>query len=320
MTITRVITPKDRNKILFGAVEFFIGRSTVGGVNGANLPALNDLDSEGLLKFAEEGTDAVQEIDLGGASSGDYLLQYNHFDGRIQQTATIAYDATNTEIADAINLLSLVGSSGVSVAVAAGDGDWDITFDGTNTKGRPQILMIVVDSTSGGTGVTISSITTGVADWMRVGNLDNGVDFEYEGEWQEKMVDDESGPVVVILIRESAKFIVELAQRDLVSYATAIGGMTLTTQQATASVPGILRGGIGGGTPPEVQLAMQGVNQFGHPRLWYVPACKITGSFTDKQDRSANNIKLEALVMSDQTQPQGERMVQIFDMSQGVIA
>lgn len=320
MSINKVISPKDRNKILFGAVEFFIGRSTVGGVIGANLPALNDLDSDGLLKFAEEGTDAVQEINLGGATSLTFTLSYNHFDGRVQITDAIEFDATNTEIADAINSLSLVGSSGVSVATAAGSGDWDVTFDGANTKGRPQILMTVVDSTAGGTGVTISSITTGVADWMRVGNLDNGVDFEYEGEWQEKFVDDESGPIMVILIRESAKFIVELAQRDLVSYATAIGGMTLTTQQATASVPGILRGGIGGGAPPEVQLAMQGVNQYGLPRLWYVPACKITGSFTDKQDRNTNNIKLEALVMSDQTQPQGERMVQIFDMSQGVLA
>lgn len=122
------------------------------------------------------GTDEVQTITFSGTpTSGSFKLKYN-----TETTATINYDAINTDVQDALNALASLSAVTVTGNFAAG---FVVTFAGADGKQEQPIL--VEDSNTlddgGAVTITITETTPGV----------------YQGE-----VDcncDETGPVSVAL-------------------------------------------------------------------------------------------------------------------------
>lgn len=101
------------------------------------------------------GTDEIQLLDLGGATAGTYTLTYSG-----QTTAAIAFDATAAQIQAALVALSNISANGAVVDDGQGD-TYTITF-GAEWAGQPVATITVTDSTTGGTGVTVTTNVEGV--------------------------------------------------------------------------------------------------------------------------------------------------------------
>lgn len=114
------------------------------------------------------GIDEVQDVDFSAApSSGDFKLRYND----TENTAAIPWNATNTDVQNALNALT-----GLSAVVVTGDfvSGFTVTFSGADGE-QDQPLLEVVDNTldSGAVTVTVVETTRG---WLPY------VDIEFEAE------------------------------------------------------------------------------------------------------------------------------------------
>ena len=284
------------------------------GLEGALLPAIDGaLDSDGVLGFLSEGTDEIQNLDLGSATGGTYTLGFIDHAGVKHVTANIAFDATSSAIQLALGLLPPIGTDGITVV----DGtDNVLTFEGASVSAQPHNLL-VLDATNltGSTGEEVILTTAGIAIWEEAGLINEGVTIEYTPTYEDKFVDRSNGPLLSILVSENLMVEYNLGEKDLNTMDNAISATTKTVQNQASGVVGQVTMGLGDGVDPIIALALQGETAEGFPRLWYFSACKITGTNNDKQDKKANDHTVTYTILSDLNKPLGSRMAEIFDMT-----
>lgn len=101
-------------------------------------------------------SDEVQTLALGGATGGTFTLAFN---GSETTAALTPATLTAAQLQTALEGLSTIGTGNVAVTGAVG-GPFTITFQGTLAD-TDVPLLTVADSTTGGTGVTITETTKG---------------------------------------------------------------------------------------------------------------------------------------------------------------
>lgn len=108
---------------------------------------------------APTGTPAneTQTLAFGGATGGTYKLAFD-FEGLSGTTPALAYNATNADIQAAIQALRPIKAAGV---VVTGTTSKTLTFGGNLANANVPLFTIVDDTTTGGSGVTISAGTAG---------------------------------------------------------------------------------------------------------------------------------------------------------------
>jgi len=139
-------------QVFFGTVSTLIEAGTLVSVlNDSN--SIFETDEDVTLAA---GTDEIQTITFTGSpSSGIFTLIYNE----TETTTDLNYNATNTEVQNALNALSSL--SGVTVTGSVGSG-FIITFSGNDGK-QPQPILIVGSNTlSPTTTISIVETTPGV--------------------------------------------------------------------------------------------------------------------------------------------------------------
>lgn len=113
------------------------------------------------------GIDEVQDVDFSAVpTSGDFKLQYNGS----EITTAIAWNATNTDVQNALNALSSLSAVTVVGDFTAG---FTVTFAGADGE-KEQPLLEAVDNTLNG-GITIAIVET-TRGWLPY------VDIEFEAE------------------------------------------------------------------------------------------------------------------------------------------
>lgn len=108
--------------------------------------------------------DEVQHLELGAASAGTFTLTLGN-----STTAALDFDATAAEIQTALRALSVIGSTGVTVA----DGDptgFDITFAGPLASTNLPLLTGTGDGSWNGT-IAITQTTAGAEGERLIGAL-----------------------------------------------------------------------------------------------------------------------------------------------------
>lgn len=101
----------------------------------------------------------IQEVTV-DATSGTFKLSFNTGNGP-KATAAIDFDAEATEVQAALEGLENIGTGDVAVSGPAG-GPWMIEFKG-NLADRDVLEIDSIDSTSGGTGVSIATVQQGAS-------------------------------------------------------------------------------------------------------------------------------------------------------------
>lgn len=101
--------------------------------------------------------DEVQTLAFGGATLGTYKLRLD-FEGLIGTSAAIAFDASNAVIQAALEEIRPIKKGNI---VVTGTTSKTLTFAGHLAKANLPLFTIVDDTTTGGTGVTISAGTNG---------------------------------------------------------------------------------------------------------------------------------------------------------------
>lgn len=111
------------------------------------------------IAAAPTGTPAneIQTLAFGGATAGSYKLAMD-FEGLQGTTSAIAFDATNSVIQAAIQAIRPIKSGNL---VVTGTTSKTLTFGGRLANANLPLFTVVDDTTTGGTGVTISAGTNG---------------------------------------------------------------------------------------------------------------------------------------------------------------
>jgi hypothetical protein len=99
-----------------------------------------------------------QTLAIGGATSGSFTLAFD-FEGIAGTTDPIAYNAAAATIQAALEAIRPIKSGNVTVTGSVG-GPFTITFGGRLANANLPLLT-KTDSTTGGTGVTVSAATNG---------------------------------------------------------------------------------------------------------------------------------------------------------------
>jgi hypothetical protein len=132
--------------------SFTAGTNTFYWVVTALTAAGQTLKSNEVSESVNGPRNEVQSLALGGASAGTYRLT---FDG--QQTSALAFGANGAAIQAALVALSNVASGDI---VVTGTGPFTLTFGGAYANTNVSAIT-VADSTTGGTGVVVSTTTAG---------------------------------------------------------------------------------------------------------------------------------------------------------------
>lgn len=104
--------------------------------------------------------DEVQSLSIGGGSAGDYKLAFDN-EGVSGTTPTaIAFNATAATIQAALEALRPIKTGNVAVSGSVG-GPFAVTFGGDLAKANLPLITVVDDTTTGGTGVAVTSTTNG---------------------------------------------------------------------------------------------------------------------------------------------------------------
>ena len=133
---------------LFGTTTTIIPVGTILSVDGS--PTSRFLTLSEVILIA--GTDEIQDISfISTPISGSFKFKY-----LTETTSAIPYDATNTDVEDALNALN--GLSGIIVVGSFAAG-FTITFAGSDGK-QPQPLLITTDNTLDVFGIQIYVVET----------------------------------------------------------------------------------------------------------------------------------------------------------------
>lgn len=108
--------------------------------------------------------DEVQHLELGSPSAGNYTLTLGN-----STTAAIAHDANAGAIEDALQALSVIGSTGVTVAAGDPTG-FDITFAGPLASMKLPLLTGTGDGSFNGT-IAITETTPGAEGEELIGAI-----------------------------------------------------------------------------------------------------------------------------------------------------
>lgn len=119
-------------------------------INGMVDRGVGDIDTNSLTILV--GTGLAYALDLGGATGGTFKLSYAG-----EETGALDYDFDDTEIEAEIEGLDAVGDGEGSVSGESGE--FVVQFSGDNRFTR-NVLTVSDDSTTGGTGVTVTPIAT----------------------------------------------------------------------------------------------------------------------------------------------------------------
>lgn len=119
-------------------------------INGMVDRGVGTIDTNALAILV--GTGLAYALDTGGATGGTFKLSY---DG--EETGALDYDFTNSEIDTELEGLDTIGAS--EVAVSGSAGEFVVQFSGDQRLTR-KILTVSDDSTTGGTGVTVTPIAS----------------------------------------------------------------------------------------------------------------------------------------------------------------
>lgn len=101
----------------------------------------------------------TQTLAIGGASGGSFTLTFD-FEGLSGTTSAIAFDATAATIQAALEALRPIKAGNVAVTGSVG-GPFTISFAGGTLANANLPLITRTDSTTGGTGVTVTAGTNG---------------------------------------------------------------------------------------------------------------------------------------------------------------
>ena len=102
------------------------------------------------------GTNEVQTVSTGGATSGSYQLSYGG-----EYTAPIAYDATAAQVQSALEALTVFAPG--DVVVTGGSGEYTVTFGGAYAREPVDQMGVSSSGTTGGTGSPTTTVETAAA-------------------------------------------------------------------------------------------------------------------------------------------------------------
>lgn len=153
-----------------GASQVLAYRVTDGTEEAASV----DISDEGAAaeisvtqtQAAAAGTNHVFEVDLDGATGGDYVLKYDNGVDPAESTSAIDWDADVSVIQSELEALTVIGAGNVLVVAGTSPGQdiYSVTFQGalrgTDLTG---FLTVDPDNTTGGGGVAVSEDVTGAA-------------------------------------------------------------------------------------------------------------------------------------------------------------
>lgn len=138
-------------QLFFGTASTVIPQGTKVSVLG-NDNAIFETDEEVTLIA---GTDEIQTIGFNASPvSGAFTLKYN-----LEETSSLAYNASNTDVQTALNALSSLSGVTVTGSIAA---DFIVTFAGDDGKQDQPLLTVGTNTLSPATNITISETTPGV--------------------------------------------------------------------------------------------------------------------------------------------------------------
>lgn len=123
------------------------------------------------LYLADQGTSAVQSIQIDNAIGGTFTITFNG-----QTTAALAYNAQASDVQNALAALSTIGIGNVSVVENAGVPNavfFAIYFTGTLGESAQNVVTVNSSLTGTGVVVTVSQVTAGGAQAFTDAELDS---------------------------------------------------------------------------------------------------------------------------------------------------
>jgi hypothetical protein len=166
--------------------------------------------------------------------------------------------------------------------------------------------------------ITPPTITvTPAGNWVQVGFTQDNHEFDTETEWEDTMVNESLGACQTVCVKEGGMFKLKFAEKDLLAIQTALSSrLTLSTVSEGADQTGQDIIGFGDkATSTEKALLYLATNPEGGSRLVHIPIAMAVENLNMIRSLKQEGFNMGFKMLADTTQPAGETIYKIYDIT-----
>lgn len=157
---------------------------------------------------------------------------------------------------------------------------------------------------------------TPAGNWVATGFTSGNFELDYNPTFEDKRVNEVTGPVNTILVDEDATFMISIAEHDLTAWNIAMAASALSTVAAAAdqTAQDILK--MGGGTATQKALLCLGTSPESGSRVIHIPLAVATSQIKLARRKGYHpEIGIVFKVLTDPTLTAGQRMIVVYDIT-----
>ena len=153
-------------------------------------------------------------------------------------------------------------------------------------------------------------------NWVAEGFTMEDYELEYTPTFEPVKVNENNGPIKMVLVDEEASFRFTLSENDMTAWNHSINASTLTAQAAGIDVTAQDQLGVGDGSLTEYAYLLLGTSPEAGSRVIHIPKAVETGPVTFTFSKSHKPVSgIELTILNDTTQTAGERLFKVYDIT-----